>query len=180
MSFLYSSLASQRQGRTPVRWRLWRGTSRRMKFGRPSGASRQKGAWTDVFTALFYQTCWGIIKGDVMAAFFCLGCSRSNNFNLLNQALITLFPKKLELQEPKDYRPISLLHSFAKLFSKVLSNIQEAEFSPHLATVVTPNQSVFIKLRSIHDNFNLIRLSARSLHQKRKQACYSVRHRVCF
>lgn len=95
----------------------------------------EKAPGPDGFTALFYQTCWGIIKGDIMAAFLHLGHSSSNNFHLLNQALVTLLPKKSAAHEPKDFRPISLLHSFAKLFSKVLSR----RLAPFLATVVAPN-----------------------------------------
>lgn len=44
-----------------------------------------------------------------------------NNLHLVNQAFITLLLKKPEPQGARNYRPISLLHSFAKLFSKILA-----------------------------------------------------------
>jgi hypothetical protein len=43
-------------------------------------------------------------------------------FRLLNSAFITLLPKKRDAVEVKDFRPISLIHSFAKLVIKVLAN----------------------------------------------------------
>lgn len=118
----------------------------------------------DGFSVLFYQTCWDIIKGDLVTAFLHFGSSGGHNFHQLNQALIILVPKKPAAEEPKDFRPISLLHSFAKLVSKVLAR----RLSPCLASVVAPNQSAFIKHRSMQDNFNLVRLSARTLHQRKK------------
>lgn len=48
-----------------------------------------------------------------------------------------------------EYRPISLIHSIAKIFSKLLANI----LAPHLQHMVSVNQSVFVKKRCIHDNF---------------------------
>lgn len=56
-----------------------------------------------------------------MAAILKLGSMVDNNFHLLNQAFICLLPKKPELQGASDYHRISLLHSFANLFSKVLT-----------------------------------------------------------
>lgn len=74
----------------------------------------------DGFIALFYQKSWDIIKGEILTAFFYLGRSMGNDFYRLNQVLTTLLPKKLAAQELKDFQPISLLHSFVELFSKVL------------------------------------------------------------
>jgi hypothetical protein len=44
------------------------------------------------------------------------------NFGTLNSAYITLLPKKEGAEQPKDLRPISLVHSFAKLITKLLAN----------------------------------------------------------
>jgi hypothetical protein len=46
----------------------------------------------------------------------------------------------------KDYRPISLMHSFSKLFVKCLAR----RLAPRLLEIVAPNQSAFIKQWSIH------------------------------
>jgi hypothetical protein len=41
---------------------------------------------------------------------------------LLNQAYMVLLRKKKDAEEIRDYRPISLIHSFSKLFAKLLSS----------------------------------------------------------
>jgi hypothetical protein len=43
-----------------------------------------------------------------------------NRLHLLNSAYITLMPKKAEAVEVKDYRPISLIHGFTKIITKIL------------------------------------------------------------
>jgi hypothetical protein len=50
-----------------------------------------------------------------------VGCLEQKivNFEVLNSAFITLIPKKIGADH---FRPISLVHSFAKLVTKVLAN----------------------------------------------------------
>jgi hypothetical protein len=64
----------------------------------------------------------------------------------------------------KDYRQISLVHSFAKLVTKILAN----RLAPHLPDLVSNNQTTFIKGRSIQDNFLLVHQLARSLHRSKQ------------
>lgn len=71
------------------------------------------------FTGRFYKSCWPIIKVDLMAALVSLHQGDKRNLGLLNSAYLTLIPKKSEALEAKDYRPISLVHSFAKLVTKI-------------------------------------------------------------
>lgn len=130
-----------------------------------SSLPAEKATRPNGFTAMFYQQCWSIIKTDGMAAVLKLGSLAGQNF-LLNQALITLLSKKPEPQGAKDYRPISFLHSFAKLFSKILAR----RLVPEMAKIIAPNQSTFIATCSIQDNFFLVPHSARMFHQLRKPA----------
>ena len=65
---------------------------------------------------------------------------------------------------PKDFRPISLVHSFAKLVTKLLAN----RLASRLQQLVSPNQSAFIKGRFIQDNFMLVQQTARFLHQQKQ------------
>jgi hypothetical protein len=74
-----------------------------------------------------------------------------------------LLKKKSEAIEVKDYRLISLIHSFGKLFDKVLSS----QLAPHMDALVMPNQSAFIKGRAIHDNFIAVWSMAKLLHARR-------------
>ena len=46
----------------------------------------------------------------------------SRGFAKLNKAHIVLIPKRADVVEVGDYRPISIPHSFSKIFSKVLAN----------------------------------------------------------
>jgi hypothetical protein len=78
--------------------------------------------------------------------------------------MITLIPKKPDALEIKDYRPISRVHSFAKLFSKIIAN----RFRPRLGEIVSMNQSAFVKRRSLHDNFVLVRQVARNINMRRQ------------
>jgi hypothetical protein len=76
----------------------------------------------DGFTGAFYQRAWPVIKGDIIAGILKLSVGDGRGFARLNRALITLIPKRPDAMEVKDYRPISLVHSFAKLFSKLMAN----------------------------------------------------------
>uniref|UniRef100_A0A453G6D3 Reverse transcriptase domain-containing protein n=1 Tax=Aegilops tauschii subsp. strangulata TaxID=200361 RepID=A0A453G6D3_AEGTS len=81
-------------------------------------------------------------------------------FSCLNQALLTLIPKRANAASLGDYRPISLIHLVAKIFAKVLS----LRLAPKLNNLVSPIQNAFIPGRSLHDNFMLLRQTTRLLH----------------
>lgn len=117
----------------------------------------------DGFTGLFYKTCWPIIRQDIICAINSIYNLRCRDFNLLNKANIVLIPKKDGPEGIADYRPISLIHGFAKLVSKLLA----ARLAPHLNQLISPCQSAFIKGRSIHDNFMYVRNLARRLHRNK-------------
>lgn len=86
------------------------------------------------------------------------------NFDLLNSAYVTLIPKKEDAIHIKEYRPISLVHSFAKLITKILAN----RLAGRLDQMVSSSQSAFIKGRFIQDNFMLVQQMARYLHQQKQ------------
>jgi mannosylglycoprotein endo-beta-mannosidase len=85
-------------------------------------------------------------------------------FILLNTAFITLLPKKVDPLQVKDYRPISLIHSFAKLVAKIMAN----RLAPILPEVVSKNQSAFVKGRNIQDFFLFVQQLAKCLHRKKE------------
>jgi hypothetical protein len=60
--------------------------------------------------------------------------------------------------------PISLVHSFTKLVTKMLAN----RLAGRLQEMVSSNQSAFIKKRFIQNNFMLVQHMARFLHQQRQ------------
>lgn len=118
----------------------------------------------DGFTGRFYRVCWPIIKNDVMAALLVIEGGNFRNLRLLNSAFITLIPKKHGAVHVKDLRPISLIHSFAKLVTKLMAN----RLSRNLHDMVSTNQSAFLKGRCIQDNFLLVQQTAHFLHQQKQ------------
>jgi hypothetical protein len=98
----------------------------------------------DGFTRHFYKCCWPIIKDDILAAVSTVWRD-FRNFRFLNTAFITLLPKHNDALVAKDFRPISLIHSFAKLVTKVLAN----RLRCHMEGLVSKAQSAFIKGRFI-------------------------------
>jgi hypothetical protein len=77
----------------------------------------------DGFTAEFLQSCWDVVKADIMACFDKLYSICGQGFQGLNQALITLLPKKADVAMLKDYRSISLIDIFAKLVAKTVQHV---------------------------------------------------------
>lgn len=120
----------------------------------------------DGFTGTFYSSCRPIIKLDILAAFNHLFHLAGGNFAALNTAFIFLLPKKAQVNSVQDLRSISLFHSFAKLFSKVLAR----RLAPLMRELVSPAQSAFLKSRCIHDNFLFVRNIARAFHRLKKPA----------
>jgi len=118
----------------------------------------------DGFTGRFYKVCWQIIKVDIMAAISAVWSRKFTNFELLNSAFVTLLPKREDASSIKDYRPTSLVHSFAKLVTKILAN----RLAGYLNQLVSPNQSAFIKGRFILDNFMLVQHTTKFLHQQKQ------------
>jgi hypothetical protein len=117
----------------------------------------------DGFTGKFYKTCWDIIKVDIMAALNSLYHGNAYKLDLLNSAYLILLPKREDASSAGDFRPISLIHSFAKLVTKILAN----RLGPYLQDLVVANQSAFIRGRSIHDNFMLVQQSIKFLHKRK-------------
>ncbi|KAM0893049.1 hypothetical protein ACQ4PT_025372 [Festuca glaucescens] len=83
-----------------------------------------------------------------------------------DEALVSLLPKHADAVEIKDFRPISLIHSVAKLVAKVLSS----RLAPRMAELVGPQQSARIQGRCLHDNFQLVQCTTRKLHARKTAA----------
>jgi hypothetical protein len=117
----------------------------------------------DGFTGLFYKRAWPTIKPDIMNAINAFWAQDSRSFYHLNDAYMILLKKKDNPAEIRDYRPISLFHSFGKLVTKCMAR----RLSGVLDHLVQRNQSTFIKGRSIHDNFRNVQLACKAIHSRR-------------
>lgn len=116
----------------------------------------------DGFIRRFYRSCWPIINLDVMVATGAIHAGDVQKLHRLNSAYMILIPKKDAPQSVADYRPISLVHSFSKLITKILAN----RLSSRRNELVAKNQSAFIQGRSIHDNFMLVQHMAKFFHSR--------------
>jgi hypothetical protein len=93
---------------------------------------------------------------------------RGNTCSLVNSANVTLLPKNDDdALTPVDYRPISLMHSVAKILTKVLAN----RLVPHLPSLVSPCQSAFVQGCFIQDSFQYIH-GAINLPTTPRRLCY--------
>jgi hypothetical protein len=117
----------------------------------------------DGFIGAFYSKCWEIVRSELFQAVCQLSQLRGSTFNLLNTTNIVLLPKKDKAEKVGDFRPITLVHSVAKIFSKIPAN----RLVPCLPEMVSSNQSAFVKKRCIHDNFVLVQSIIKELHRKK-------------
>lgn len=106
----------------------------------------------DSYNGAFYKSAWTVIQQDIMEALNALLFGDNRAFSHLNSALVVLLPKRPEAATPTDYRPITMIHSFAKLVSKLLA----IRLAPRLQELVAENQNAFIKGRLIHNNFKFV------------------------
>lgn len=98
-----------------------------------------------------------------MAAIHKFQLGDGHGFGRLNQAIITLIPKKPDACRIGDFRPISLIHSIPKINAKLMAS----RLCPRMGELISVNQSAYIHGRNIHDNFLLVRQVARSLHKRK-------------
>lgn len=118
------------------------------------------------FTGMFYKTACSIIKPDILQAFNALWLLDRRSFYLVNQALMVLLRKKKDTTAIGGFRPISLIHSFATLFTRVLAR----RLAPQMDVLIRPNQSVFIQGWLIHEIYKADQLTAKLLHRT-KMSC---------
>ncbi|WMV15498.1 hypothetical protein MTR67_008883 [Solanum verrucosum] len=94
----------------------------------------------------FYIKCWEVLKHDITQAFHNFH-SKEMFEESFNATYIAMIPKKKGAKELKDFRPISLVGSFYKLVSKVLTE----RLKRVVDTLVDSQQMAFIGGRHIMD-----------------------------
>ena len=99
----------------------------------------------------FYRAFWTELKDDLLGVF-------SESFEDLSlpqscrRAVLTLLPKKGDLQQIRNWRPVSLLCSDYKLLSKALAN----RLKKVMEQLIHRTQTYCVPGRSIVDNVSLI------------------------
>jgi hypothetical protein len=127
-------------------------------FSMPS----DKAPGPDGFSAGFFKTSWNVVKDDLLRGLNKFYDLNDPSFNSLNTAFFVLLPKNETPSAMSHFRPISLIHAFAKLVSKILST---RLLEPRMDELVSPCQSAFISGRSIQDNFLYVQNLAKHFHQ---------------
>jgi len=105
---------------------------------------KNKVAGPDSIPIEFYQSCWDIVKNDIMNIFHEFH-SGVLDVSRINYGIITLLPKILEAEKIQQFRPICLLNCLYKLITKVLTlRLEKVANKKILYT-----QSAFLKGRNI-------------------------------
>jgi hypothetical protein len=81
------------------------------------GMDRDKAPGPDGFSMAFFQVCWEVVKGDIMAVFEEFH-TRGKFVKSINSTFISLIPKIQGAKEVKDFRPINLVGGVYKIISK--------------------------------------------------------------
>ena len=113
---------------------------------------KNKSPGLDGLTSEFYQVFWPILRKDFQEIL-----TSSLESGILpysfRRAVITLLPKKGDLADISNWRPVSLLNTDYKIFAKLLAS----RLKHCIGHVIGRDQSYCIPGRSIYDNINLIR-----------------------
>jgi len=95
----------------------------------------------------FFQACASEVVPTLLKAYTAMLASGKAS-NYINKGLITLIPKTGDHSKLRNWRPITLLGSVYKILAKTLAGRLQA----FLPGVIRPNQTGFVKGRSILDN----------------------------
>ena len=117
-------------------------------FKLPNG----KSPGSDGLTTEFYKTFWDVLANDLLEVF-----TSSYKSGLLTKsqrtATIKCLPKKGDITDIRNWRPISLLNVDYKILSKALS-LRLFEF---FLTVISEEQTCSLKARKISHNLSTVR-----------------------
>ncbi|XP_010425414.1 PREDICTED: uncharacterized protein LOC104710497 [Camelina sativa] len=108
---------------------------------------KDKSPGSDGYTVEFLKETWSVLKNDFVASvqsFFKFGFLSKG----VNTTILALIPKKKEVKEMKDYRPISCCNVTYRVISKLLAN----RLKRLLPAFISPNQSAFVKDRLLMEN----------------------------
>ena len=101
----------------------------------------------DRFTIHFYQSCWEVIKFDLLKMI--KGFMRKAKIGGgINSTYLALIPKETNPDTFASFRPISLCNASYKILAKLLTN----RIKPLLKRVISSPQGGFVEGRHILDN----------------------------
>ena len=111
-----------------------------------SGLNSEKALGPDGFPLAFWSFSWDFVKNEVLG-FFKEFHEQGRFVKQLNATFLVLIPKKQNVEDIKDLRPISLVGGLYKILTKVLAN----RIKRVLDKVISKSQNAFVKGRQILD-----------------------------
>ena len=99
------------------------------------------------FTMAFFQSCWSMVKIDIMNVFHSFHAHAVFEKSL-NATFLALIPKKADTMDVKDFRPISLVRGLYKIIAKVLANRMRRV----VHGLISKSQNALVKGRQILDS----------------------------
>ena len=116
-------------------------------FGMEHDFDGDKAPGPDGFTMAFLQSCWSMVKTDIMNVFHAFHAHVFEKS--LNATFLALIPKKVDAMDVKDFRPISLVGGLYKIIAKVLlaNRMQRVVHG-----IIFESQNAFVKGRQILDS----------------------------
>ena len=116
-------------------------------FGVVNEFKGDKAPGPDGFTMAFFQSCWSIVKTDVMHVFHVFHAHAVFEKSL-NATFLALIPKKFDAVDIQDFRPISLVGGMYKIIAKVLANRMRRV----VHGLISESQNAFVKGCQILDS----------------------------
>ena len=101
----------------------------------------------------FYKTVYHTIENDLLQIYNNILFYEQNITKTMHQGIITLIPKKRDLNQQKYWRPIFLLCVDYKILTKILSNRLKT-ILPH---IILEEQNCYVPQRTIFNNLFLIK-----------------------
>ncbi|XP_074300747.1 uncharacterized protein LOC141632060 [Silene latifolia] len=106
-----------------------------------------KSSGPDGIPAIFYQRCWHLVNKDCTKAILSI-LNSGMVLREMNRTFIALVPKCDNLEDVKDYHPISLCNVFMRIVTKCITN----QMKKVMGYLVGEYQNAFLAGRSISDN----------------------------
>ena len=128
-----------------------------------SGLSGDKAPGPDGFPLTFWSFSWDFAKDEVLG-FFKEFYEHNRFVKSLNATFLVLIPKKCNVEDFKDLRPISLVGGLYKILTKVLANIIKRVMS----LIISQAQNAFIEGRQILDAILIANEAVDSILRKEK------------